>query len=61
MRPKPDNSACLSPTSPLDKDEATSNTPVDETAQSPAASDVVNESTQNNKPNKVFISTCMIM
>lgn len=44
-----------SPTSSLDKDEVTNDTPVDETVQSPPAnSDAVNESTQNDKPNKVY-------
>lgn len=60
MRPKPENSAfnLQSPTSPLDKDEVTGNT---ETVQSPAGSDVVNESTQSDKPNKVYFSTYMMM
>ena len=57
FQPKSDKSSLhsQSPTSSLDQEEITSDAPVDETVQSPAAGcDAANESTKSDKPNKVY-------
>lgn len=56
MRPRSNKSVSDCPQSstlPSDDDKITSDTPVEETVQSPADSGVMNESTQNHNPNKV--------
>lgn len=56
MRPRSKKSVSDCPQSstlPSEDDKITSDTPVEETVQSPAGSDVMNESTQNDNPNKV--------